>query len=395
MSDEQPKPISLEERHQQTLKENREKDERMEKTRQQTIERLESDPAILKFFEQFNKYSIESFITSYANLKKLYMEYGDQFGEYAERQNISYLEEAKECLRIIQLKKLFDMRCLWGAYKADLPGMETSWDFLYWSDNVMNAPFLSPITNAEFELFLQFAPTGDFEYSHNYWLDFQGKRSGNTGDDEAVLPEWFYFHNTHTNASQYFALPDLRGEKEMFYRKLWMKERDAETERKYASGELKRPEPMDKRPYLSGYKFDEAEQFVKMFEDEAARKKFYGYTSYSDHLSRSTDENDNNDYLNERAEEIMGKICSLREKIPVEANADIRVAIMDAWDKYKRQQIIYSLRPAYEDYFFRIQNNISFPEGVNAEHSRELAKNTKEQVLRGRELNGEPADLNF
>jgi hypothetical protein len=385
--------VTLEELHQESLQKERERTERMEKVRTETIQRLQTDPAIQRYFEKFNKYSIEGFITNYANLKKLYMEYGDQFREYSEKENTAYVEQARSCLQLIQLKKLFDVRCLWGANKMEIPGIQTSWDFLYWADNVMNAPFLEPITSAELELFLQFAQKGDFENIHLYWLDYENKRSGNT-DQESVLPEWFYFHNTHTNASRYFALPDLRGEKELFYRKLFMKERDENMEKKFQSGEIKRPPPFDKRPYLSGYKFEEAEQFVKRFEDEAARKKFYGYTSYSDHLSRDK-EGENNDYLNERAEELMPKITALRRPIPVEAHTDIREAIIKAWEKYEREQTLLALRAAYEDYLFRVQNKIEFPAHVNAESSKELAKNIIEQVLRGRELNGEPRDLNF
>lgn len=289
------------------------------------------------------------------------------------------------------------MRCRWGAYKADLPEIETSWDFLYWSYNVMNCPFLTPVSNEELELFLQFARTHDFnpdEAEILGWFFFDTHRSGTT-DDECSLPEWFYFHNTHTNASQYFALPDLRGDKEMFYRKLSTEKREQEHQQKIESGEIPRPQPVDKRPMINSHSFEQVEEFVKEFEDDAARKKFYAYATYGSPSLSKEDDDDESDYLNEQVEEIIEKLASIRHVIPVEANADIRVAIVDAWKTYEKEQIILCLRPAYEDYLFRVQNKISFPIGSLAENSKDLAKNVKEQVLRGRELNGEPADLNF
>jgi hypothetical protein len=389
----QPKPKTFEELQAENFLKEDEKNKRMEKVRLDTIERLKTDPAIQKYFGQFNQHSIDGFISSYANVKKLYMEYGEQFASYAQTTDISYVEDAEHCLELIQLKKLFDLRCQWGANQIQIPGIETSWDFLRWSIDIFNAPFLSPIGEDEFELFLRFSKTSDFApIDFNDWLGIERQRSGNT-DEELTLPEWFYYHNTHTNASGYFALPDLRGEKEKFYRILWSKEQKAETERKYESGEIKRHVP-DNRPMLYGHYFEEAEDFVKRFEDDDARKKFYGYTSYSDHLGRRDD--GENDYLNEQAEELIQKIVSLKVPVAVEANSDIRLAIIEAWEKYKYSQVAASLPAAYQEYLFRTQNNIAFAADTpNAEHYKQLAESVKQQILRGREMNGEPRDLNF
>jgi hypothetical protein len=217
-------------------------------------------------------------------------------------------------------------------------------------------------------------------------------RSGNT-DDEAGLPEWFYFHNTHTNASMYFALPDLRGEKEILYRNLWRKEQDEIREQKFQTGELKRPGPADERPQLTSYQFEHIEEFVKKFEDPATQKKFYGYESYSSSISR--DSEGDSDYYNEQALEIIHKIINLGQVISVEPNADIRIAIMDAWAKFERGQTISCLPSAYQDYRFRVESKIPFETESLAEHSSDLAKSVEEQVLRGRELNGEPRNLDF
>jgi len=65
------------------------------------------------------------------------------------------------------------------------------------------------------------------------------------------------------------------------------------------------------------------------------------------------------------------------------------------WKKYENEQIVSSLNIAFEDYLFRVQSHISFAVPRQFAYDLELAGNEKKQVLRGRELNGEPRDLDF
>ena len=161
---EENKPKSLEEHHLENQRKEEERRQRMEAVRQQTIKRLTSDAAIQDYFKYFSDSSIESFISGYATLKSLFMEYSNTYENIAEKQYTEYAERADHCLKEIQLKKLFDVRCQWGARLIDIDGIETSGDFFMWSGHVLNCPFLTPITKEEFDLYMRYATSDKFEY---------------------------------------------------------------------------------------------------------------------------------------------------------------------------------------------------------------------------------------
>lgn len=390
---EEIKPKSYEELQQIRLNEEKERIDRMDKVRHETVQRLETDPEIQKYFEQFNKNSIESFIQTYGHSKAGYMEYGAQFAKYNEDANMAYYEAAYKCLEQIQLKKLFDLKLQWGANNITLPDIESIWDFYPHSMDVFNCPFLPPITEEEFELFLEFANSEHFEEEpETDWLDYTNSYFMDE-DEKADLPEWFLFHNNHSDARQYLSLPDIRGKQEDFYRNFWIKENQQETEKKYESGEYKRPGPMDQKPYIHAYQFETLNDFVKRFENEDARKKFMGYQEFQGATTKNSDGND--DYLNERAEELIGSLIKLHPALPIEANADWRVALIDTWDKYETSQTIAALQIAYQDYLFHVENKIMFEVSDRKKNNVSHATNMKQGILRGRELNGEPRDFNF
>ncbi len=385
-------PKSYEDLRRENLEKNQERVQRMEAVRQQTIERLTTDPAIQQYFQQFNDTSVPSFISMYATLRSTVLEDGDFYEQIGEEYCSEYFERAKDCLREIQLKKLFHLRCEWGAELITLEGISTTSDFLGWSADVLNCPLLSPISPEEFELYLQYAKSHHFGYIDFFnWLDVENLRADNSEEEDFC--SWFHYHHTHTNSGMYLLLPDKRRKKEKFYRKLYSQEQEAIREKKYETGELKRP-VQNHAPLLNIFNYEQLMIFMTNFEDADTIRAFKNYEQYGNELTIASN-NEEDQHLSERANDIIHKLSCMKDVIlPVEASDDWRKALISAWDNYEKEQTIAYLTLAYDDYLFRVENKIKFPE-QDAAFCWSLAENARKEILRGRELNGEPADFNF
>ena len=365
--------------------------DRIHKIQSETKKLLESDPEIQKYFQQFNTNTVETFIENYARKKGEYLEYGERDIENNERHDLQYYEEAVDGLKMIQIKKLYDLRCQWGANQIKIEGMDISWDFWMWTSDIFNCPFLPSITSDEFDLYCRFADSKDFErYNKDEFLElFNNERSDE--DEDYLIPEWFHFHNLHTGAGLYFSLPDFRFEKENFYREISSKKINDEIEKKYESGELVK-HVFDDRPDITYYHFEDVEKFIKLFENKKTLNKFYGYEKCSGRLIHNPDSEDTN--LHDQAYEIFNAIINLDIVLPIESHDDWREALIQTWKKYEQGQIAVLLPLAYQDYLFRIDNNIRL-EAKDLSHEIDCSNNVKRQILDGRELAGEPRDFNY
>jgi hypothetical protein len=396
MSENQPnKPKS----YAQVLKESALKEkqyrQRMDKVRKDTVKWLKKDKAITAYFSQFSSRSVEYFITDYAHNKGMFLEYGSSFQEMIDEKQSIYFERADTCLKEIQLKKLFNLYCLWCAEQVTLDGIFTTWDFFPLAADVMNCTLITPIHQDEFDLYMQYAQSNQFEYTDNFdWLDTSDLR--HDSEDLDMLPRWFQYCNTYTGDSSYLLLPNIRDEKEDIYRGLWRAEQDAEIEAKYASGELKR-NVRDDRPDIRTRNYEQMIDFMKRFETPAVIRLFEGYNDYGKKSSIiSEDEDGEESYLDEQVEDIMHAINSLSgTKIPIEANADWRKGLIAAWQKFEQTETATCLSYAYDNYLFRRQNNILFEKDSHLQFKISLANDVRKQILRGRVLNGEPEDFNF
>ncbi len=191
-------------------------------------------------------------------------------------------------------------------------------------------------------------------------------------------------------------LPHTRTEKEEYYRGLGFDERNNELEKKYEKGELQRP-VKDERPMAPYYYYNGIEDFVKRFENKEALNKFHNYYDRNtEFLIREDEEEQEHGYLNERVQDIVMYLRDIREKIPVSAQSDWRLAVIEAWDNYNKKQIQTDLQYAYSDYCNRLANGVAYlKDEKETMHMAELAENVKNQILDGRELNGEPRNFDF
>lgn len=392
------KPKSREDYHKESLEKEEAKKNRMENNRKQIIERLTTDPEIQAYFSQFSKRSVEHFIDGYAFKMYLLLEYGEQQVSMAEKQDIKYVELAEKCLTQIQLKKLFDLYCQWDAELITLEGIEITADFHTVSLKVMNTELIPPISQEEFDLYYQYAQSDQFDYTEDdiewiYCEDYRTAMLKNNDDNDNYFPAWFLYHNNHTGNHQYLILPNIRATKENVYRHLAYEKERLELEAQYESGELTRYIPDDK-PDISDYSYSDIMAFMKRFEKPETVRLFEEYCKISDlGVAMEDPDDEQNNLLDERVQDILHYMNTRhRVIIPIEANDDWRKGLIAAWEKFEIKQIIAALPDAYEEYLFRLENKIAFPEEEDMVGYADIIKG---KILRGRELKGEPRDFNF
>ena len=163
----------------------------------------------------------ERFLDEYAGEKIRWLEYGEQQKEKLEDEDLQFYHTAFNKLEEIQQKKLFDVQCQWRAEKLVIPEIKISFDFGYWEKNILNCPFIEPITENEIDLYNQYMLSNNYENHIDWFLSWQNyeqiKLAYVSENENANFPEWYDFHNGRTGSSVFMLLPDIRGEKEEFY----------------------------------------------------------------------------------------------------------------------------------------------------------------------------------
>ena len=222
-------------------------------------------------------------------------------------------------------------------------------------------------------------------------LSYDDYRDGDPSDDSELL-EWCMFENLNTNNGQYFSLPMVRSHKEEAYRKLYFE--DKEFESKYETGELKRY-VTDTRKELSCHYYKHMEDFIKQNESREVLDRFRKmYDYFPERLIRDNEEEQEESDIVSQVENIMFQLAGIKEKIPVEANDDWRVGLIEAYEKYEQRQLLNGLKYAYSEYRMKIDLNLGFEKKEDTD-STDRSDFARKQILRGRTLNGEPEDFNF
>jgi len=75
------------------------------------------------------------------------------------------------------------------------------------------------------------------------------------------------------------------------------------------------------------------------------------------------------EFADELAEMAFKELRELSEEIPIKSADDWREALIDAWEEYKRKQILKLLPLVYEDYLQKQELGISY----QAEETKEIA----------------------
>lgn len=341
---------------------------------------LLGNPKYKEFFSRFNPFSIEGFIGGYAHIKYMYTQFANLYEDEAEAAVFGMLDAAHGCLEEILQKKLFNEQCLWRAEKVQLQEVEQTTDFLYWDRYVFGCPFLEPITENDLELYMGFLNslnTGKPDWMSG-WQDYDEFKEAFENEDEGgIYPDWYEYYDTYKGTGMLIKLPDVRGKKEEFYRQLHF-----EAFRKKQMKDGIQPYVPCGKPELSSYDDQNVEEFIKLFETSQEMQQ---WKNYRDSKNNDDDELQSALLFLQRA----------RETVSINAHSNWREAVMNSSKMLENRLIARALPQAYEDYKMKMETGISFYEDIAPIQEYELSKIVKEQIFEGRQLNGEPRDLNF
>lgn len=342
-------------------------------------EELKSNPTCQKFLQDYEESTHESFLRDYAATKAdIMLDYAEMEikSEFGDRTFKAYAEER---IWDIQQKKMFDLQCQWRAEKVKLPGVESTKDFIYWENDIKICPWIPPITTADIELYADFLNSNNEDLTsfhvHESWQDYEEfKQYEQNSDDGCALPEWYEFHNIRTGNMALMQLPDIRGEKEEYYRRVWF-------DKTYGSDYDERQSK--RKPLL--FFSDDADRMKLIHKLES--KRFIKQLGRYFELQNNED---TEDYL----EECFRFLLNVGQGFPMLAHNDWREAIIETKNRYVNQQIAANLPLVFEEYQMRMELNIAH-QLTNSKDHYDFVQSLKEPVLNGRKLNDEPADFNF
>ncbi len=380
---------------------------RKEQIYKDTIHWFETDEKAKAWLNQFRPDSLRSALDSYAYRKAGWIINKERNAWYREHEALKYKNEAEKCLGNIQQKKLFDKQCLWRAEQFKHPAIETTQDFFYWECNVLNCPFLDPVTQEDVDLYISFLETyfGENLSFLGSWQDYDSYNSDrptiikmmnkpveeNDAEEEdaeeedtadELMPPWYQFYDTHRGGGSLLLLPDVRKPKELAYANAAIIEEQKEYEKKPAA-------PVDPRPSLNLHEDGMLLDFIEEYEKDS-KEVLDAY-----HINEDPDQDDEG--LEEALEDAWFKLSDCKEPFPIARGiTDWREALIMTAEQWEHKSIIKLLPIVYDEYIFRRQCGIEHPyDKQQAQTYREMADNYKARILRGRQLKGEPMDFNF
>jgi hypothetical protein len=289
--------------------------------------------------------------------------------------------EAEERLWEIQRKKLFDVECKWRAEAIYIPEIEITTDFEYWEKNIENCPFLTPISEDEFEMYIEYLLSEDFYDFKMEFVYMSYKSIKENYLENNSLPPWFEFYNLRKGTGSLITYPDIRGEKEEYYINIWQNYNSSRFKDKKTQSELTH----DTRPFLNSHELSIIEDFIKKYEDD---KIFEYFQLYESELNKSNDEVD----------QAVKVLKESDETIAIESNYDWKSAIIQAARKFEKKKLAESMRVAYNKYKYRLQVGIaqeSLTHESNIQWINDWRDEIKKKITKARQLINEPADLNF
>jgi len=368
-----------------------------EKTNKMIKEEMETWDEIKKCRVSYNPESVNRFIDYYATKQVNAIKHGfekNKNKEYDEDEedDLSLMDNAFNHLGIIQHKKLFDLQLQWRAKLIELPDVNITFDFEIIAEDILNSKLLTPISVEEFNLYISFLESclyNDDDYQPDNIYEFQnyselkGWRLKNDDvedndddfEDWDYLPDWYVFHNTQTGNEKYLLLPDIKGEKEMFYRT----RKTPDEAEKLEKERLENPTKL----------------WMNVFEDELIEKLMFKYESAKTIKAFKTYKYDQDYYENlDNLEEMTSILLKSKEKIPIPACEDWLVGIKKAFRNYQIKQLIGALKDAYKQYLMNISLNIAFYND-NSRSMASLRETYYEQIFRGRRLEGESENFDY
>ncbi len=378
---------------------------RREKVIKEITSELTKGKKYKKYFEKYNPVSTKSFIESYARRKAQWLEWGPNYLQRDINEKLRFREMASTFLWEIQQKKLFNLQCKWRAGEVVLPGIEVSWDFLKWEQKIKTCPYIDAISQEEFDLYKQYMTSDSYQPKHfmSSWqgYDFYRTEYLNGGESMMPTPAWYVYHDTMMGTGNLFMLPNIKGDKEQFYLNLVKAEEDEKAKKSKGKKSKKNDVPAivkainpnfdGKPPIIPDYKTKE--EFIKKFEDKTLLKYFKA-------MEQEDDTWQEDQALDDCLELFSYEMIDENMQIEFKNPDDLKDSIFRAAADFELTQITNCLDAAYEEYQMKASNGISFVENDEMVEFADTTFNSiinfiKEQILHGRELNGEPRNFDY
>ena len=377
---------------------------------------------IKEFFDEYDPMSIEHMLYNYGHIRLRYTKNAKYYADRAEEMTMEYRKEAEKCLLLIQHKKLFNLQCLWRAGRIELEGIETTYDFYKWTQDLYHCPFLSEIAESEVDLMIRFMeetpaelaePENFFGYDwHNYpYLktcycereeieleEFYLTYFCAIMDDNGI-PPWYDFYDNFMGTTGLLALPDVKMPKESYYQQIYLKHKAEEKSKEAEQASIPpapEPEMPERLPWM-GTDYDTDEAIAEMVEEFETPENQKLYENYVIVEQLSNDDQ----ILKEEMQNVLYKLEEAREPVPIEAHEDWRQAVIIAYRKFKAKKTIEAIPAAYQYYLMRIQTGLGFPTPEELGEPDYFWKTpaylieSKQEILEGRKLLGEPMDFNY
>lgn len=356
---------------------------------------LRDNPKYKSFFEKYHPNSKDLFIDSYKWKKSDWLKYEDIYLNSEEEAVFKYKIMAEECLWQIQQKKLFNLQCEWRAENIELDEIQFTGDFVKWERNIRNVSFIDPISEDEVELYKEYILSDDFERvyfeSDIEWQNYTDLKKSFHGEDnfdefgDSHYPEWYQYYDNRFGTSYLMNLPDIRGDKEMFYSDIYYKNKkaqiDNEKKRKIKEGTYTENE-FDNRAYAGAYG-EVLEEFVLNYENDKIQRLYR-----ADQAMPMEIEDDDELYRS------LTTLMEAKEKIEIAGGEDWRSAIIYTARQYENSKIYDCFDSVYNEYLQRSQMGISY-ESIEDKSIDRMYEHSKNIILQGRRINGESEDFNF
>jgi len=345
--------------------------------REQFQAELQNNPRYKEFFAQYSPSSVDSFISSYAKKKAWFVINGESISKQSGKSNYTIMDSADEIYWMIRQAHLFELQCLWRAEQMTLPFIECTADFFLAGLHIRSLDFLPPVSQFDIDLMCEFLESGELDLSEHLlylWQDYDEIKE--LADESDWGNPWYAFYFERLAKSYILELGDIRGGKEQYYYSL-AREKSGENQPVLF--------PPDERPYLDPFDPETIKKFIRKFETPQMLQ--YYLLCDPTHM----------DEEKEKVKHAFNFLLSSDELMAIESNSDWREAILIAADKCQGRQLAEALQQYYNDLLYREENGILSNDDDNLDQFVNALTDMpyKKMLRHGRELNGEPPDLNF
>ena len=384
-----------------------------EERRKEFLEEIKKSDVLTHYFSKYMPATVEAFMLSYAE-RKAYL--AENYEYYANRKydtkELKFREPTERVFDLIRQKKLFNLQLLWRAEKVSIKEVKTTQDFQFWETHISHCPFIPEITDDDIDVMKKFLLDDSFSmlpktfWGLGGWQFYDFIMEKDEEGDYDLMPDWYEFYDSHMGTSSLLLLPNIRGEKERFYHLLEREHTNAEFEKANKAKEEQAKlnpgsnTPVNPPPEHLSIGCNEMHLFAKRTEqDPHIVELFRIWKDFNNELSK-THKIDESDVIDIDIEEIIQMLKELEEaeKPPMmPGGIEWYEAIALCHKRYTCEMMYNDLYIVYQDYLLFQGTGISKGETMD-QIMKEYEVSSKmylDMLLKGRELNGDPRDLNF